>query len=110
MIGSKLNNVFIYLALTILTYEPAHSETNTINKNSKCPTPITQNKEAVQAMVRVKVGIYGKPVLITIKKTSGYQHIDNAALDLAKNLTFPPKTYKGKPTRYYLLVPLKCIP
>ena len=57
-------------------------------------------------MLRVLVGLDGRPVEVEVEKSSRSRLLDRAAIDAVRNWVFNPGLRDGKPVQGYVLVPI----
>ena len=53
-------------------------------------------------MVRILIGANGLPVKAELQKTSGFERLDQAALDFVMQSRYKPGTLDGKPTEMWM--------
>lgn len=62
--------------------------------------------EVGRVLLRVQVSEKGLPSRVLVKKTSGYERLDEAALDTVRNWKFVPAQQGGKPVEAWVVVPI----
>jgi len=62
--------------------------------------------EVGRVLLRVQVSEKGLPSRVLLKKTSGYERLDEAALDTVRNWKFVPAQQGGKPVEAWVVVPI----
>ena len=60
-----------------------------------------------EVMLKVLVGVDGKPLKIEVEKSSGYRDFDRSAMQAAKRWRFNPGSKGGVPYDTWVLVPVK---
>jgi protein TonB len=57
-------------------------------------------------VLRVLVGVAGRPVQVEVEKSSRSRLLDRAAIDAVRNWVFNPGQRDGKPVQGWVLVPI----
>ena len=70
------------------------------------PQAVRQRMEG-KVVLKVLVGLDGKPEEITVEKTSGYRVLDQAAIAAVKTWAFNAGQKNGAASRGYALVPIE---
>ena len=70
------------------------------------PQAVRQRMEG-KVVLKVLVGLDGKPEEITVEKTSGYRVLDQAAIAAVKTWVFNAGQKNGAASRGYALVPIE---
>ena len=71
------------------------------------PAWVVKSNGYAQVLLKVLVGVDGKPEEVTVERSSGSRLLDQAAIDAVKNWMFNPGSKGGKPSRGYALVPIE---
>jgi protein TonB len=73
----------------------------------KYPPQAVRQHLTGKLMLKVLVGVDGKPEEVTVEKSSGSHILDQAAIDAVKTWMFNAGQKDGKPSRGYALVPIE---
>jgi len=76
-------------------------------KPPRYPAQAIRRREEGEVMLRVLVGIDGKPVEIEVEKSSRSRLLDRAAMDAVRTWVFNPGMKAGQPVQSWVLVPIK---
>jgi periplasmic protein TonB len=89
--------------------DSAQSEIRRFRRDQPQKYPVQAVRERMEGKVilKVLVGLEGEPEEISLKKSSGYELLDRAAITAAKSWTFNAGVKTGIVTRSYLLVPIE---
>jgi len=85
---------------------PSYSAAYLSNPAPKYPAAARRLKLQGTATVRVQVSAEGRPVRVTLQKTSGTRALDEAALEAVQQWSFVPARRGGKPAAAEVDVPL----
>jgi len=69
------------------------------------PPQAVREHHTGRVVLKVLIGVDGKPKDITVEKSSGHRELDRAAIAAVKTWVFNPGTRNGVPYEGYALVP-----
>ncbi len=73
------------------------------------PRKSRMNKEQGVALLLVDISADGKPIKLTLKKSSGFRRLDRSALKSVKDWKFKPARFAGIAVQSTVLVPVKYV-
>lgn len=76
------------------------------NPAPRYPLIARRNGEQGTVTLRVLVTREGIPASVSVEKSSGFTHLDNAALETVKTWRFVPARHGAQPTEAWVLVPI----
>ena len=87
-------------------YGPSEDQTYRKIKPPRYPPQAIRRREEGEVVLRVLVGLDGRPVEVEVEKSSRSRLLDRAAIDAVRNWVFNPGLRDGKPVQGYVLVPI----
>ena len=81
---------------------PSTDADDLYNPNQRYPRMSQTMGEQGTVMVRILIGANGLPLKAELQKTSGFERLDQAALDFVMQSRYKPGTLGGKPTEMWM--------
>ena len=81
---------------------PSTDADDLYNPNQRYPRMSQTMGEQGTVMVRILIGANGLPLKSELQKTSGFERLDQAALDFVMQSRYKPGTLGGKPTEMWM--------
>ena len=81
---------------------PSTDADDLYNPNQRYPRMSQTMGEQGAVMVRILIGANGLPLKAELQKTSGFERLDQAALDFVMQSRYKPGTLGGKPTEMWM--------
>ncbi len=81
---------------------PSTDADDLYNPNQRYPRMSQTMGEQGTVMVRILIGANGLPLKAELQKTSGFERLDQAALDFVMQSRYKPGTLSGKPTEMWM--------
>lgn len=81
---------------------PSTDADDLYNPNQRYPRMSQTMGEQGTVMVRILIGANGLPLKAEVQKTSGFERLDQAALDFVMQSRYKPGTLDGKPTEMWM--------
>lgn len=85
---------------------PAQLDTTADNRPPVYSEELRRAKEQGRTILKVVVGVDGKPQMVEVSESSGYVRLDRAAIDAVRGWRFIPATQAGTPIVDWTLIPV----
>jgi len=87
-------------------YLPTQDQSYNKIRQPRYPPQAIRRREEGEVVLRVLVGLDGRPVQIEVERSSRSRLLDRAAIDAVQKWLFNPALKDGKPIQGWVLVPI----